>query len=69
MYSVFININKPTVPQIWTTISSLFAKSSLVWPAILNLILFNKERKTPKKSDLRKSLKIQTYKISRNETH
>ena len=43
MYSVFIN--KPPIPKTLATIPALFAKSSLVWPAILNLILLSRERK------------------------
>jgi hypothetical protein len=43
MYSAFIN--QPPMTKTLATIPALFAKSSLVWPAILNLILLNRERK------------------------
>ena len=43
MYSAFIN--DPPLSPIIATIPALFAKSSIVWPAVCNLILMNKERK------------------------
>lgn len=42
MYSALIN--EPPIPVVVAAIPALFAKSSLVWPAILNLILLNRER-------------------------
>ena len=43
MYSVFIN--KPKVPPLMGTIPALFAKTSLIWPAILNIIIQKNESK------------------------
>ena len=43
MYTVFIN-NPPISPQL-ATIPALLAKSSLVWPAVLNMILLKVEEK------------------------
>jgi hypothetical protein len=43
IYSVFIN--SPPIDKIYATIPALFAKSSLLWPAILNVILQNKVRR------------------------
>jgi hypothetical protein len=47
MYSVFLKYfsNLPTISPILATIPALFAKSSLVWPGILNLVLMKKQRK------------------------
>ena len=43
MYSVFIN--KPEVSPLMGTIPALFAKTSLIWPAILNIIIQKNESK------------------------
>jgi hypothetical protein len=43
MYSVFINT--PKITPIMGTIPALFAKTSLIWPAILNIIIQKKESK------------------------
>ena len=42
MYIAFINAN--SVPLLVASLPALFAKSSLIWPAILNLIVQQKER-------------------------
>ena len=48
IYSAFLHYIFNSLPQLspaLSTIPALFAKSSLVWPAVFNLILLNKERK------------------------
>ena len=62
MYFSFV-VDREQIPQLLTTIAALFAKSSLIWPALLN-IMVNKKYLFKKKKHDSSSKSPQLFKLS-----